>query len=131
MNNSTMTQAQAVRYNELVSRALRALEVATPCHSLHCRHYDLANGRVCTVEAQRLLANAQRYEADCVDAYSQATDIVAAGYIAPEALEALAAFLPTFFAAHPEGWDYRMVALAFIEKSNRDAQDAAELAVRS
>ena len=25
-----------------------------PCHSIHCRHYDLADGMMCEVEAARI-----------------------------------------------------------------------------
>ena len=28
-----------------------------PCHSIHCRHYDLADGFACEVEAARLIAH--------------------------------------------------------------------------
>ena len=27
-----------------------------PCHSIHCRHYDLADGMMCEIEAQRIAA---------------------------------------------------------------------------
>jgi hypothetical protein len=42
-----------------VARVKRDAAIATPCHSAHCRHYDLAGGRVCKVEAERNVARAE------------------------------------------------------------------------
>jgi hypothetical protein len=37
-----------------------------PCHSIHCRHYDLADGMLCEVEyARRQAAQARKAVASC------------------------------------------------------------------
>ena len=33
-----------------------ASEFVRRCHSIHCRHYDLADGMICEVEFERLKA---------------------------------------------------------------------------
>lgn len=38
--------------------ALIAIEKAVPCHGVHCRHYDLGDGSICTVEAKRIAKSA-------------------------------------------------------------------------
>ena len=40
--------------------ALKATTLARPCHSIHCRHYDMADGRPCTVQARRMVDAALR-----------------------------------------------------------------------
>ena len=46
-----------------VAAATAQREQAVPCHSLHCRHHNLANGRICIVQAERDLSNARINEA--------------------------------------------------------------------
>jgi hypothetical protein len=43
-----------------------ATQNVRPCHSIHCRHYDLADGMVCEVEfARRQAAETRKAVAEC------------------------------------------------------------------
>lgn len=39
-----------------------AVKLVRRCHSIHCRHYDLADGMLCEVEYARLKAMHERGE---------------------------------------------------------------------
>jgi len=44
-----------------------AAEFVRPCHSTHCRHYDLADGMICEVEYARLKAGWERGQWPALD----------------------------------------------------------------
>jgi hypothetical protein len=47
----------------------------SPCHSIHCRHYDLAHGQKCEVQVRRELA---ALEIECAKIVSSVHGVIPA-----------------------------------------------------